>query len=444
MAFQQGLSGLNSASRAIDVTSNNIANASTVGFKTANAQFADVYASALSGASTGIQIGIGSTVNAVRQAFTQGNLSTSNNPLDLAINGNGFFRMQRTDGSIAYTRNGQFDIDKDGFIVSAIGDRLTGFPVATQQGAITVFEGQPAALRIDNSNIDPRETESATLTLNLDSREVNPGDLVPPVPDISNYLNDVEIPVESYNYTTSLTVFDSLGNPITATLYFVRQPGTPSPNAWDVYARLSTDVVDDPGNPGQQIVNVPMTLLGTVPFTENGKVDTAALLATPLDTLDRTGAELGTGAGDVSITVSLNRATQFGSPFAVTELVQDGYTTGQITGLVTTRDGIIQGRYSNGQTKDIGRIALANFASPNGLISLGNNLWAESPESGQPIIGSPGTGVLGVISAGVVEDSNVDLTQELVQLIVQQRNYQANAQSIRTQDQILQTLVNLR
>lgn len=444
MAFQQGLSGLSASSKAIDVTSNNIANASTVGFKAGNAQFADVYASALSGASTGLQIGIGGTVNSVRQAFTQGNLSTSNNPLDLAINGNGFFRIQRSDGSVAFSRNGQFDIDKDGYIVTAIGDRLTGFPVASQQGAITVFEGQAAPLQIDNSNIDPKLTERANMILNLDSREQSPLDLVPAVADITTYLNDVVVPVESYNYTTSLTAYDTLGNPITMTVYFVRQSGTPSPNAWDVYARMSTDIIDDPLNPGQQIANVPIQSLGSIPFTENGKIDSAALTAAPLANVVRTGAELGTGAGDLDITLDLLGTTQFGSPFAVTTLTQDGYTTGQITGLVTTRDGVVQGRYSNGQTKDIGRIALANFTSPNGLISLGNNLWAESPESGQPIIGSPGSGVLGVISAGVVEESNVDLTQELVQLIVQQRNYQANAQSIRTQDQLLQTLVNLR
>jgi len=150
------------------------------------------------------------------------------------------------------------------------------------------------------------------------------------------------------------------------------------------------------------------------------------------------------GAAPLNFPVDLFRVTQFGSSFSVSALRQDGYTTGQLTGIVTTSDGIVQGRYSNGETKDIGKIVLANFQSPNGLISLGNNLWAESPDSGQPVLGSPGTGVLGVLSAGTVEESNVDLTQELVNLIIQQRNYQANAQSIRTQDQILQTLVNLR
>nr|MBL8455099.1 flagellar hook protein FlgE [Zoogloeaceae bacterium] len=422
MAFQQGLSGLNSSSKAIDVTSNNIANASTVGFKSGNAQFADVYASALSGASTGLQIGIGSTVNAVRQAFTQGNLATSNNPLDLAINGNGFFRMLRTDGSVAYTRNGQFDIDKNGYIVSAIGDKLTGFPVASQQGGITVFEGQPGLLRIDNANIEPRATQGIGVEVeaNLDSREVNPTLKDPPGPVFDGTL--VPIPVASYNHTTSLNVFDSLGNAHSLTFYFVRTDPTVD-RTWEVHTSLDGEAA---------------TLAGSLVFNDRGGFDAGATTALDFS------ATMTNGAADLDFTMDMSRLTQFGSSFAVTRLIQNGYSTGQITGLVTTREGVVQGRYSNGETKDIGKIALANFTSPNGLISLGNNLWAESPDSGQPVIGSPGTGVLGVISAGQVEESNVDLTQELVQLIIQQRNYQANAQSIRTQDQILQTLVNLR
>ncbi len=430
MAFQQGLSGLASSSKAIDVTSNNIANSSTVGFKAASAQFADVFASALSGASTGLQIGIGGTVNAVRQAFTQGNLATSNNPLDLAINGNGFFRMERTDGSIAYTRNGQFDIDRNGFIVSPIGDRLSGFPVATQQGGVTIFAGQPSALRIDNSNIPPRATQGATgvtIAANLDSRDINPQFMDPPGTSPFDPTAD-PIPVNSYNATTSLTVYDSLGNPFALTLYFVRNPGAsatdPQPREWTVWASLDGD---EPTN------------VGELEFNSNGTIDDPTT-----GRLNFARAGLASGADDLDFDIDLSRVTQFGSAFAVTNLGQNGYTTGQITGLVTTRDGIVQGRYSNGETRDIGRIALANFTSPNGLISLGNNLWAESPESGQPIVGAPGTGVLGVLSSGTVEESNVDLTQELVNLIIQQRNYQANAQSIRAQDQILQTLVNLR
>jgi flagellar hook protein FlgE len=150
------------------------------------------------------------------------------------------------------------------------------------------------------------------------------------------------------------------------------------------------------------------------------------------------------GANPLAFNVDLSNVTQFGDTFSVNKLSQNGFTTGQLTGLTVTGNGTIQGRFSNGQSRDIGRVALANFQSPNGLISLGNNLWAESPSSGQPVVGQPGSGVLGAVSAGTIEESNVDLTAELVNLIIQQRNFQANAQSIRTQDQILQTLVNLR
>lgn len=422
MAFQQGLSGLASSSRALDVISNNVANASTVGFKSGQTLFADMYASALSGAASGIQVGIGSMVNGVRQAFNQGNLSVSNNPLDLAINGNGFFRMARLDGSIAYTRNGQFDVNKDGYIVNAYGDRLMGFGVAAQNGnAATVFEGNPSALRIDTANIDPFATTQVEMTANLDARAVNPTTLTPAGP----VFNPAAVPPdpESYNFTTSVQVFDTLGNPHTLSYYFVRT--NPAVNrTWDVY--ISQDGAATGGAAGQ------------LAFDEYGVID-------PASALINYNLALTNGAlTPQTVEIDFSNTSQFGDDSAVTDLFQDGYTTGQLTGLVVTKDGIVQGRYSNGQSKDIGKVALSNFRAPNGLVSLGNNLWAESPESGPEVIGAPGTGVLGVVSSGMVEESNVDLTQELVQMIVMQRNYQANAQSIKTQDQILQTLVNLR
>ncbi len=444
MAFQQGLSGLNSSSRAIDVVSNNVANASTVGFKTGSAQFSDVFASALSGATTGVQVGIGSSVNAVRQAFTQGNLAVSSNPLDMAINGNGFFRMQRPDGSVAYTRNGQFDVDRDGFIISANNDRLTGFRVSSVVNGVSIFEGTPSVLQIDSTNIPPQPTRGeggVEITANLDSRDVNPTTRTPPSPAFDPSADP--IPVASYNATTSLTVFDSLGNPHSLTLYFVRTTD-PTQRSWSVWAglngeaptSLTGDAPIDPADPSQGFAPA-----NPLVFNAEGLISPGS--PTTFD-FTRTGADLNNGAADLTFGVNLSRVTQFGDAFSVNRLSQNGYTTGQLTGLTVSRDGVIQGRYSNGQTQDIGKVALANFQSPNGLIALGNNLWAESPDSGQPVVGSPGTGVLGVLSAGTIEESNVDLTQELVQLIIQQRNYQANAQSIRAQDQILQTLVNLR
>lgn len=414
MAFQQGLSGLASSSKAIDVVSNNVANASTVGFKSATAQFADVYASALTGAVSTIQVGIGTTVNAVKQAFTQGNLTSTNNPLDMAINGNGFFRIERNDGTFAYTRNGQFDIDKEGYIVNALGERLTGYQVDAATGQIG---NVVAPLRIPQDEAPPQATgtvNGVAITGNLDSRQT--------VPTVTPFdpLN-----IDSYNSTTSLTVYDSLGNPHTLSLYMVRIAPETS-RTWEIHASLDGDAP---------------TSLGNVVFTDTGLLDPLSPALTPFT---RTAAALNNGAADLTFPIDLSKLTQFGSPFSITDIRQDGFSSGQVAGYSISRDGIIQGRYTNGQTRDLGQVALVTFRSPNGLVSLGNNMWAASPESGPPVPGRPGTGLNGVISAGQVEDSNVDLTQELVQLIIQQRNYQANAQSIRTQDQILQTLVNLR
>ncbi|HRQ58841.1 MAG TPA: flagellar hook protein FlgE [Azoarcus taiwanensis] len=411
MAFQQGLSGLASSSRAIDVVSNNIANSSTVGFKGATAQFADVYASALTGAVSTIQVGIGGTVNSVKQAFTQGNLTTTSNPLDMAINGNGFFRIQRNDGTFAYTRNGQFDVDREGYIITAQGERLTGYQV-DPNGLVGNVIGP---LRIPQDEARPQATgteRDVAITGNLDSRDSVPG--TAPFDPLNT---------DSYNSTTSLTVYDSLGNPHTLSLYFVRT-APEIDRTWEVWASLDGDAPD---------------LLGEIEFESDGLYSSSTL-----GPFLRDEAALANGAADLTFDLDLSTMTQFGSAFSITEIQQDGYSSGQVAGFAISRDGIIQGRYTNGQTRDLGQVALVTFRSPNGLTSLGNNLWAASPESGEPIAGRPGTGLNGVISAGQVEDSNVDLTQELVQLIIQQRNYQANAQSIRTQDQLLQTLVNLR
>ncbi len=434
MAFQQGLSGLNASSKSIDVVSNNIANASTVGFKSGSARFADIYAASVNGASSNVQVGIGTFINSVFQSFTQGNPTITSNPLDMAINGNGFFRIQRADGSIAYTRNGQFDANKNGDVITSNGDYLSGFAVSSVINGTTLFEGTPSPIHIDTTPIQPSATQGAqgaSVVANLDSRNVRPTLAFDPAAD--------PIPVESYNSTTSMAVYDSLGNQHQLTYYFIRtDPATD--RQWSVWASMDGDTPtsltgDTLGGGGFYEPANPLE------FTELGVITnpTAATF-----NFTRTAAELGNGAADLDFDVNLSKMTQFGEPFAVTALPQNGYGPGQLTGMNVTKDGIVQGTYSNGQTRSIAKLALANFASPNGLISLGNNLWAESSESGQPILGAPGTGVLGVVTSGQVEDSNVDLTAELVNLIIQQRNYQANAQSIRTQDQILQTLVNLR
>jgi len=445
MAFQQGLSGLNSSSKALDVISHNVANASTVGFKASSTLFADMYASAMVGGTSSLQVGIGSKVAAVWQSFTQGNLTATSNQLDMAINGNGFFRLQRSDGTIAYSRNGQFDVNKDGYIINSSGDKMTGYAVVDNTGTSTVFAGEPSVIYIDTSNVAPRESGTASVGVNLNSSEQSPLSQDPVGSDITTYANATSIPVDSYNYTTSITVYDSLGNSSLMSLYFVRDADVNgvSPNTWTVYGRLSNDVVPDPSDPATNI-GTPLEELGQMTFTSFGVLDTT-VANNGTFTVSRTADQIATGADALSFSLDLTKSTQWNTSFGVTTSPRtDGYTTGALTGVSVSSTGVLQGTYSNGLTKDIAQLALATFASPQGLTSLGDNLWAESYDSGQPTVGAPGTGILGSVTSGQVEESNVDLTNELVQMIVQQRNYQANAQSIRTQDQILQTLVNLR
>lgn len=421
MSFQQGLSGLNSSAKALDVISNNVANTSTVGFKSSTAQFADVYAASLSGQVSSLQIGLGSAVASVRQTFSQGNLTTTNNPLDLALSGNGFFIIERIDGTTAYTRNGQFDIDKDGFLVTAQGERLKG-NVATA-GGIPSSGGTPVPLTIPQGGISPQATDAIRVRANLDSRAISPAELVPPILTGFDQTNP-----DTYNATTSLQVFDSQGNDHSVTIFFVREPST-TPNTWRAFASLDGGAAEE--------LSADAGVTPALAFTPSG------VLPSSLPAFNFSPTLTNGAVSPFSMDINLTAFTQFGSNFAVTELNQNGFAPGEVAGLTIGANGLVEGRYTNGQTQVLGQVVVATFRNPNGLNSLGNNLWAATSASGLPIPGQPGSGLNGVLSAGAVEDSNVELTQELVQLIVQQRNYQANAQSIQAQDQILQTLVNL-
>ncbi len=407
MAFQQGLSGLNAASKSLDIISNNVANSGNVGFKSASALFNDVFAAALTGATAGVQVGVGTQVGAVSQEFSQGNITATSNPLDLAINGAGFFRLSEN-GTITYSRNGQFDVDKDGFIVNSGGRRLTGFP-ADARG--TILPASPIDLRVDTSDIPPNTSGSIEVGINLDSRDT--------VPTAAFSATDAS----SFNASTAVSVFDSLGNSHILTMFFRKAGG----GDWDMYTSLDGD---------------PAVLSGTSPsiqFDSSGALTAGSTQALSLTIPASFGA-----SSPQAVTIDFTGSTQYGSPFGVNRQTQDGFSSGRLSGMTVSNEGVLQGRYTNGQSRNLGQVALTNFASPNGLLSLGNNLWGESPDSGQPLVGAPGTGSLGLLAAGSVEESNVDLTEELVNMITQQRAYQANAQSIKTQDSILQTLVNLR
>ena len=421
MAFDTAVSGINAATADLGVIGNNIANSSTTGFKTSRAEFADVYATSLLGAG-GNAIGKGVNLAGVTQEFTQGNISFTNNALDLAINGNGFFLLS-DDGAALYTRAGNFQVDREGFIVSNQGHRLQAFQV---NGAGDI-NGQSGDLQLDTSLIDPNPTARVDLTANLDSREVAPA--VPFGGPFDAFAVPPTLPdPDSFNATTSTTIYDGLGNSHVLSSYYVK---TTNPNEWEVHS-----LVDGVTTSGPDTIN----------FQSNGKFDPLTL---PID-LTITGwnplneSGLPTGAPIQDFTVSMSDFTQFGTQFAVSSAVQDGYTTGQLTGLEIDDTGVVFARYTNGQARPLGQVAIAGFSNPNGLQPLGDTSWAETFSSGAATLGAPGSSGLGVLQSGALEGSNVDITAQLVNMIVAQRNFQANAQVIQTEDTITQTVINLR
>jgi len=426
MGFQQGLSGLNVASKDLDVIGHNVANSSTVGFKSGNAEFADVFAASLSGAGAS-PIGLGSKVATVVQQFTQGNITTTSNPLDIAINGGGFFRVSNN-GAITYTRNGQFELDKNGFLVTSGGLNLTGYP-ATSSGLINT--GAMSNLRVDTADIAPQVTGGAVTGAAGIQAKLNLNSGATPITAAFDYTDPT-----TYTSSTALTVYDTLGTPHTYSLYFVKTAS----NTWNVNATLtnSAGVTTDLSAAGT-------TPLGTLTFTNAGAIDTTLTTLPFTQTTIADATVLQTGAADLTFPVDFSGTTQYGGSFTVDTLTQDGYALGQLNGFNVSKDGIIQGRYTNGQSKNLGQVVLSSFRNPQGLQPLGDNQWSETSTSGSPIVGVPSSsGAFGALQSSAVEDSNVDLTAELVDMITAQRNYQANAQTIKTQDQVMQTLVNLR
>lgn len=568
MSFQQGLSGLNATSKNLEIIGNNIANANTYGSKVARAEFSDVYAAALSGAG-GSAIGIGVNLASVSQQFTQGNITTTSNPMDLALNGAGFFQVTDGKGPVAYSRNGQFKVDREGFIVNNSAQRLMGY---SANGLGQIQPGQATAIQLPTGGIDPNQTAQVKLEMNLDSRlaTTNPASAaralaqtsaddmadqagesltssntaltamalaVPASPaalaafttardnaatasslaaaaasaygtasqaDAATAANNARaaavtaqasanaaltsidaalavdpgnvtlvaartliqgavteatamvqesnshvaavsgVPgaqtgpqinfndADTYNNATSLTVFDAKGQEVAVTYYFQKAGN----DTWNVYATANrasvagTDALPQPvatlqfSADGSSVVSPAGTVTMNVPASTN---------AAGADTMTIAGIEL-----------NVMGATQYGSAFGVTDMNQDGFSAGLLTAIAIESNGIVSARYSNGQSRPAGQIEIATFRNPQGLQPIGDNGWVRSYTSGAPVVGVPGEGNLGVLQAGALEESNVDITGELVNMITAQRIYQANAQSIKTIDQVLQTIVNLR
>ena len=413
MGYQQGLSGLSGASNALDVIGNNIANANTVGFKSSTAQFADMYANSVA-TSVNTQIGIGTQISSVQQSFGQGTINTTNNALDVAINGNGFYQMSNN-GVITYSRDGTFQRDKNGFIVDSHGRNLMGYN-ATAGGVINTAATVP--LQAPTSNLAPTATTKITGQFNLNSQ-----DKVPATTPFS------AIDSTTYNYSTSIQVYDSLGGAQQVDMYFVKSAAPAG--TWQAYA----------GVKGQTPTN-----LGTVAFNTSGQIASttpAAPVTGSTGQFQFTIPATGGSTTPQQLTLDLNGTTQYGGKNGVNNLAQDGFASGTLTTFSIGADGRLSGNYSNGQSAVLGQIALANFNNPNGLVNIGGNQYAESSASGVPQISAPGSTNHGVLQGSALENSNVDLTAQLVNLITAQRNYQANAQTIKTQQAVDQAVINL-
>lgn len=404
MSFSQAVSGLNAASAGLDSIGNNIANSATNGFKGATTSFADMFA--------GSGVGLGVNVAAVTQNFKDGPITRTDRPTDVAISGNGFFRVQDANGDTYYSRDGQFIRDKSGNLVNNQGMIVTGYPASVDNKGNVVIQsgGVPEALNIPTDMMDAKASDMAKLTINLNSEDkVKTFD--PSNPDTPG----------SYNFSTTMTAFDSQGNTHEISVYFVKNKD----NEWMAYAKDANETAATP--------------LGKMEFDGNGRLTTPASAVFDFAYKGLNGANGGTLKVDLS-----NIRQQKVSESSVSAIDVNGYPAGEYTNFKIEDNGLIVANYSNQQKRVVGQVALSAFANPNGLVSQGGNVWASSNASGNPMDGVPGVGQFGKLTSGALESSNVDMSQELINMIVMQRNYQSNAQTIKTQDQMLQTMVNLR
>jgi flagellar hook protein FlgE len=411
MPFEIALSGINAAMADLNATANNIANVNTTGFKRSRAEFANLFAVTPYGLAQNA-IGAGVRVAAVAQQFAQGDINFTDNNLDMAISGTGFFTLSRA-GQTVYSRAGQFGVDKDGFVVDPEGDKLQAFPPnasAVGTTATSFDTGRLGNLQLQTTDSAPNASTKLSVGINLPAADTAP--TVTPFDPANS---------QSYNRTTSMTTYDSLGVAHTTSFYYV-QSGTP--NTWNMYTYVDGASLSGPDS---------------LVYNSSGALTTPAggTLALPAYTPPG-------GAAPMNMTVDLSKSTQFSSEFSVNSLTQDGYAPGQLSGISVGNDGVVTANYTNGQSIALGQVALTNFSNPQGLQQLGDNAWAETYTSGQPLRGTAGTSAFGQIQSGALEASNVDLTSQLVNMITAQRDFQANAQVISTSDQITQTIINIR
>jgi flagellar hook protein FlgE len=402
--FNIALSGLTAASSGLDITSNNIANADTTGFKSSQAEFGDVFSSSAVNLNTSSS-GEGVQMISSAQQFTQGDITTTSSPLDMAISGNGFFTMDSPSGYV-YTRNGEFSEDQNGNVVSATGQFLQVYPPLANGGFNT---GALQNLNLNTAQSAPQATSTGVVTLNLPSDDTVPTE-APFDPTNS----------DTYSQSTSTTVYDSLGNSYPATFYFTQ---TTTPGTWDVDMTVN-------GTQVGATQTLTFNSAGTLTTPANGSVAFGGY--TPAD-----------GATAMNMTFNFGDTTQYGTSFGVSSITQNGYTTGQLSTVSVDSTGVVSAVYTNGRSTDLGQLAIANFPNPQGLQQLTDTNWAQTFASGTVVQGTAGSAGFGTVQSSALESSNVDLTTELVNMITEQRAFQANAQVITTADQMSQTVIGI-
>lgn len=424
MAIYTSISGLSAAQTYLDVTGHNIANASTVGFKNSRAEFADVYSRTIADGCTSSQQGQGVYVSRINQQFKQGSIDITGNSLDMGVAGDGFFITRDVDGGVFYTRAGEFSVDRDGFVENAFGRKLQVFPVASADpydvSNVTFATSSSTAgltdLELPSPLSDPRATVNVVMALNVDSTEEVPG-VIPFNP--SN--------PATYNHSTATTLHDSLGQAHSTNMYFVKT----GVNAWEMH------VFADPGDgtPAVEAANSPVTLS----FDANGKLQPPTPNTVGLNFTTNNGS-----VNPIATTWDIGGLTQYGNSFDVNNLVQDGFAPGRLTSVDVDSSGVVTARYTNGRVRALGQVALANFNNLQGLAKVGDTAWQETFASGTVRVGAPQTSNFGGVNAGAVETSNTDVAGQMVDLILAQRNYQANAQAVSTESTMIQTLLNIR
>ena len=421
MPFRIALSGLEAASTNLEVTGNNIANASTHGFKQSRTEFADVYASSISDSAQSTP-GSGVKVSRIAQQFSQGNVNFTSNSLDLALNGSGFFILEDVAGSVSYTRAGAFNVDRNGYVTNHANQRLQAYPAVITGTSTTFNTGTLSDLLLPTAPGAPNVTTNVSAALNLDAGETVPAFAFDPTD------------ANTYNHSTSTTVYDSVGAAHTSVLYYRKAAGA---GLWDSYQYIDGML---PAN------NV--TAGGAAPDPVTLQFNTSGLLTAvdgvPGTTLTYDPHNLGAGVDPLTLTFDYANTTQYGTPFGVTDLSQNGYTSGLLSGMEVDDSGVVYARFTNGQSRALGKVALASFNNPAGLQPLGDTNWGQSFGSGDRQLGEAGTASYGLIQSGALEDSNVDLANQLVKLITAQRAFQANAEVISTADTVNQTIINIR